>query len=135
VKVVVRFSPQALAQVQAAHAWWKKNRPRAPRLFRDELAEALELLRTAPTAGAPYPHRRLRDVRRVILQRSRYYVSRRRHDPRRLERPPGPRAAAALIVARNARSAFSKSAGSALSHRTLFPVAGCTKPSTRACSA
>jgi plasmid stabilization system protein ParE len=74
VKAVVRFSPQALSQAQAAHAWWRKNRPRAPRLFRDELAEALELLRTAPTAGAPYPHRRLRDVRRVILQRSRYYV-------------------------------------------------------------
>jgi hypothetical protein len=50
-KVAIQFSPQALAQVQAAHAWWKKNRPKAPRLLRDELVEALGLLRTAPGAG------------------------------------------------------------------------------------
>jgi plasmid stabilization system protein ParE len=73
-KVAIHFSPQALAQVQVAHAWWKKNRPSAPRLLRDELAEALQLLRTVPGAGAPYPHRRLRDVRRIVLQSTRYYV-------------------------------------------------------------
>ncbi len=70
----VQFAPQALLQVQAAHRWWKKNRPRAPRLLREELAEALQLLRRTPGAGAPYPHRRLRDVRRLVLQRTRYYV-------------------------------------------------------------
>jgi plasmid stabilization system protein ParE len=73
-KVAIHFSPQALAHVQAAHAWWKMNRPSAPRLLRDELAEALGLLRTAPKAGAPYPHRRLRDVRRIVLQSTRYYL-------------------------------------------------------------
>jgi plasmid stabilization system protein ParE len=74
VKASVRFSPQALAQAQAAHTWWRKNRPAAPRLFRNELAEALELLRAAPEIGQPYPHRRRRDVRRFVLQRTRYYL-------------------------------------------------------------
>lgn len=73
-KVGIRFSPQALAQVQAAHAWWKQNRPSAPRLLRDELAEALQLLRTSPGAGAPYSHRRLRDVRRLVLPSTQYYL-------------------------------------------------------------
>lgn len=72
--VLIHFSPQALAQVKAAHAWWKKNRPSAPRMFRDELAEALQLLRTSPGAGTPYPHRRLRDVRRLVLLNARYYL-------------------------------------------------------------
>ncbi|AUX30396.1 MULTISPECIES: type II toxin-antitoxin system RelE/ParE family toxin [Sorangium] len=73
-RVAVYFSPQALAQLQAAHTWWKNHRPSAPRLLREELAEALALLRTAPMAGAPYPHRQLRDVRRIVLQRTRYYL-------------------------------------------------------------
>ena len=25
-------------------------------------------------AGAPYPHRKLRDVRRIVLQKTRYYL-------------------------------------------------------------
>lgn len=72
--MTIHFSPQALAQVQAAQTWWKRNRPSAPRLLRDELAEALRLLRDAPEAGAPYAHRRLRGVRRVVLHRTRYYL-------------------------------------------------------------
>ncbi|WP_437959251.1 type II toxin-antitoxin system RelE/ParE family toxin [Sorangium sp. So ce119] len=72
--VAIHFSPQSIAQLQAAHTWWKNNRPSAPRLLREELAEALALLRTAPMAGAPYPHRKLRDVRRIVLQKTRYYL-------------------------------------------------------------
>jgi plasmid stabilization system protein ParE len=70
----VQFSRQALAQVQVAHGWWRKNRPRAPRLLREELAEALRLLRTSSGAGAHYPHRRRSDVRRLVLPRTRYYL-------------------------------------------------------------
>lgn len=73
-KASVRFSTQARAQAQAAHAWWKKNRPASPRLFRNELAEALDVLRTAPEIGQPYAHRRRKDVRRFVLQRTRYYL-------------------------------------------------------------
>ncbi|WP_437837962.1 type II toxin-antitoxin system RelE/ParE family toxin [Sorangium sp. So ce1153] len=73
-RAAIHFSPQSLAQLQAAHTWWKNNRPSSPRLFREELAEALALLRTAPMAGAPYPHRKLRDVRRIVLQKTRYYL-------------------------------------------------------------
>jgi plasmid stabilization system protein ParE len=70
----VEFSPQALAQARAAHAWWRKNRPLAPRLLREELAEALGLLRISPSAGAPYPHPRVSGVRRLVLRRTRYYL-------------------------------------------------------------
>src|SRR5262249_29700163 len=70
----VHFSPQALRQLQVAHRWWRENRPRAPRLLGEELTEALRLLRASPGAGAPYPHRRRRDVRRLVLQRTRYHI-------------------------------------------------------------
>lgn len=70
----IRFSPQALAQAEAAQGWWKRNRRLAPHLFEDELERGLKLLHVAPLAGPPYQHRRREGVRRLLLQETRYHL-------------------------------------------------------------
>lgn len=70
----VHFTPQAIAQAEAAQKWWRRNRRLAPRLFEEELAKALQLLRGAPLAGPPYAHPRRRDVRRLLLPETRYHL-------------------------------------------------------------
>jgi plasmid stabilization system protein ParE len=70
----LRLTRDAARQVREAAAWWIKNRPAAPSLFREELAALLGLLRTAPGLGAPYAHRQIKGVRRAPLPTSRYLV-------------------------------------------------------------
>jgi hypothetical protein len=38
----VELAPRARAQVRVIDEWWRENRPAAPALFADELANALE---------------------------------------------------------------------------------------------
>ncbi|MDC0682589.1 type II toxin-antitoxin system RelE/ParE family toxin [Sorangium atrum] len=70
----IRLTKEAVRQAREAAAWWIENRPAAPSLFREELAALLSLLRTAPEAGAPHAHRRIKGVRRAPLPTSRYLV-------------------------------------------------------------
>lgn len=44
----VEFIDRATEQIEAAATWWRVNRPYAPRLFADELADALALLVRSP---------------------------------------------------------------------------------------
>jgi hypothetical protein len=52
--VRVRFAPEALEAIRYDRTWWEANRDKdkAPRLFRDELAEVIANLRTGATQGA-----------------------------------------------------------------------------------
>lgn len=70
----VLVSPEVEASVRLLDAWWRENRPAAPTLFLEELAEAFELLRTFSRVGHAYPHPRVRGVRRVLLRASRFHV-------------------------------------------------------------
>lgn len=70
----IRLTKEAAHQTREAAAWWIENRPAAPSLFREELAALLGLLRTAPEAGAPHAHRRIKGVRRAPLPTTRYLV-------------------------------------------------------------
>jgi plasmid stabilization system protein ParE len=70
----VRIARPAAAQTKEIAAWWAKNRPRAPALFRQELAGVLQLLRTAPEMGAVYPVRGIPGMRRVLLPRTQFHV-------------------------------------------------------------
>jgi hypothetical protein len=65
--VAVRFAPQALLQGEAAQKWWSEHSA-TPLLFEDELDRAIRILQEVPRAGAPYTHRRLTDVRRLLLR-------------------------------------------------------------------
>ena len=71
----VEYAARAEAQVVAVSRWWAENRRDSPTLFTEELAAVFEgLLETSPLSGAPFPASRPRDVRRVLLGRSRYHV-------------------------------------------------------------
>jgi hypothetical protein len=54
----VEFADPAREQVRAASAWWRKNRPAAPTLFDDELADAVSLLESGPLLTRVFAHAR-----------------------------------------------------------------------------
>jgi plasmid stabilization system protein ParE len=57
-----------------ATAWWDVNRPKAPGLFREEIARALELIAAQPQIGAKAGNAKLAGVRRVHLSRVHYFL-------------------------------------------------------------
>ncbi len=70
----VKFTPLADAHVESAARWWRDNRTKAPDVLSEDLAEALELISTQPHIGAVARNVRLRNVRRVYLHRTGYYL-------------------------------------------------------------
>lgn len=70
----VELSPEALQQAQAIRAWCVENRPAAPDLFVDELGAAIRKLSSLPRIGARYEAPGFREMRRVLLMRTRYHV-------------------------------------------------------------
>ena len=71
-RFAVSFSTEAIAHVEQIHRWWETYRTAAPRLFREELAAAIEQLCTFPESGVEYPGSP--QARRVFLARTRYYL-------------------------------------------------------------
>jgi len=70
----VSVTPEAEGQVRAIDAWWRSERPQAPDLFIEELAEAFEMVRHFAGAGQRVPHGGVSGVRRVLLRASRFHV-------------------------------------------------------------
>jgi ParE-like toxin of type II ParDE toxin-antitoxin system len=82
----VEVSELAAAQVRAAEAWWRLNRPKAPDALREELERASALIALQPQIGAQARNAMLSGVRRLHLARIRYDLYYRVADaPRRLE--------------------------------------------------
>ena len=70
----IRISPQALAQIEEAADWWTKNRPAAPGAIRHDITEMLAILVLQPGVGTPTRPGRVKGLRRVTLERVRYYL-------------------------------------------------------------
>ena len=70
----IRVSPRALAQIEQAAEWWRRNRPSAPGAIHHDVAEMLNVLAAQPGIGAPARRSRAKGVRRVTLPRVRYYI-------------------------------------------------------------
>lgn len=70
----VVLTPEARHQARSIDAWWREHRPHAPGLFAEELSSALTTLAGVPSAGQPYPHPRVRQVRRLLLPSTRHHV-------------------------------------------------------------
>jgi plasmid stabilization system protein ParE len=70
----VTLSPRAKGEIEAIDRWWRANRPAAPRLFRQELAAALDLVVIARRSGHRYWGSPVPRVRRVLLRSTRYHV-------------------------------------------------------------
>jgi plasmid stabilization system protein ParE len=80
VKRRIRISNTAAAQIDAASAWWRKHRDKAPDAFDEDLDDALQILRAEPGIGSPVRARRA-GVRRLWLDRIRYFVYYREAEP------------------------------------------------------
>jgi plasmid stabilization system protein ParE len=75
VSLPVVTTPDADAQIRAVDEWWRANRPAAPDLFTEELANCFVLLAQAPRIGKPYRrHPAIRGLHRVLLRATRYHV-------------------------------------------------------------
>jgi plasmid stabilization system protein ParE len=80
--VNVDFSPRAARQIDAARRWWLRNREKNPAAFDEDLHDAQRLLSGAPYAGIRWRTRSGKFVRRVTLERIRYFLYYRVHPDR-----------------------------------------------------
>ena len=67
----IEVSDLARAQIRAAEAWWRVNRPKAPNAIREELERASLLISVQPEIGARARNISLAGVRRLHLARVR----------------------------------------------------------------
>lgn len=65
---------RAVREIERCARWWRANRRLAPDLFEQDLARALEQIRTAPGLGAIYEATPRREHRRIPMPRTRYHV-------------------------------------------------------------
>lgn len=72
--LVLVFQRRATREVEEIDEWWRSNRPSASDLFLTELERMLSALALMPTLGAPAKTERARDVRRLLLRKTRYHV-------------------------------------------------------------
>jgi len=74
--VPLRITPTPFAArlIRAESRWWRRNRTKAPSLFRDELRRAFQLISEYPDAGPPAEDVELPEVRRVLLAGTQHYL-------------------------------------------------------------
>lgn len=70
----VKVSARAAEQVRIAADWWTANRPAAPGAIAADFGESVALLAEHPGIGAKYSGARTPGVRRLYLNRIRYFV-------------------------------------------------------------
>jgi hypothetical protein len=68
------MASNAARQIRSASDWWHESRHEAPRMFVDDLSEALDVIVNFPLAAARVPHGRIRTLRRVLLPHAQYYL-------------------------------------------------------------
>jgi plasmid stabilization system protein ParE len=70
----VRTTSLAVQQIRNESRWWRRNRKKAPNLFRQELRRAFALIAEYPEAGSVAEDVELAGVRRVLLADTQHYV-------------------------------------------------------------
>lgn len=70
----IQINELAKAQVRVAEEWWRFNRPKAPNAIREEFERAASLIASQPEVGTRARNVTLPDVRRLHLDRVRYYL-------------------------------------------------------------
>jgi plasmid stabilization system protein ParE len=70
----VVVTPRAIKQIERAARWWQENRPAAPGAVADDFEAAKNLLGREPEIGARSRSPRYPELRRLTLDRVRYYV-------------------------------------------------------------
>ena len=72
--LLVKPTPFAAEQIRKESRWWRRNRTKAPTLFREEIRRAFRLIATYPDAGALTEDVDLPGVRRVLLAATQHYL-------------------------------------------------------------
>jgi len=70
----VEATAAAAQQIRNESQWWRRNRTKAPNLFRDELRRVFALIAEYPEAGTVTKDVDLAGVRRVVLVDTQHYV-------------------------------------------------------------
>jgi len=70
----MHFAASATRQIRVAADWWRRHRDKAPHAFDDDIDDAFDLIRREPGVGVPVRYGRHSEVRRLFLDRIRYYV-------------------------------------------------------------
>jgi len=70
----VRSTRRAEKLIRDEARWWRQNRSKAPRLFREELRRAFELIAEYPEAGSVAEDMELSGVRRILLAATQHYL-------------------------------------------------------------
>ncbi len=70
----VWFTPRARRRALLVGAWWRANRPAAPKLFEQELADAKQRLSVQPNLGHVYEIVGDRTMRRLLLPKSEQHL-------------------------------------------------------------
>lgn len=68
------FSAEADQDVEKTDAWWRENRPDAPRLFAEELAGVCSEILRKPLILRPYRERRGVVIRRWLMRKTERHV-------------------------------------------------------------
>jgi plasmid stabilization system protein ParE len=74
VKLRLRITRRAAADIERADAWWRENRLAAPWAIRVDLRSALDLLAVQPGIGQKVENARVAGTRRLHLDRVRYHL-------------------------------------------------------------
>lgn len=70
----VVIPPRVELAILEVDLWWRSNREKAPDLFAEELAGAIDLVSSSPSVGKLQTHATLTNLRRVLLRSTRYHV-------------------------------------------------------------
>ena len=68
----VQFTRRAEKQATAAVRWWAENRDKAPEAFEDDFTAGVQLI--AGNAGIGTPVTQRKGIRKLLLERVRYYL-------------------------------------------------------------
>jgi len=70
----VVVTAKARGHLNDIDGWWRANRTAAPDKVEEEFAEAIERLETAPRTGPMYRESALPEVRRILMEITRYHI-------------------------------------------------------------
>jgi hypothetical protein len=71
-QVTLKFAARALREIEAAKRWWLDKRDKNPSLFEAELRGALSQIKTVPHLGIHYGVHRGKEVRYVVMLKTKY---------------------------------------------------------------
>ena len=70
----IEISARAQRQVRIARKWWLANREKAPQAFDDDFEAVVEQISANPRIGRLFPTRRSGALRRILVERARFYL-------------------------------------------------------------